>query len=140
MNRNPTPRHSEQILLRSNPVARQEAHSSQSAMFVALWFIPWQRSSPMILLQRPFATVALYPAAPHSVQHVCGNSLFRARRHLLAKRGHILPEGPMATRALCTAYGVPFNTSTHTTARRKPDKWGTGTEMSGNPTNQDLTL
>src|SRR6266481_518122 len=91
MNRNPTPRHSEQILLRSNPVARQEAHSSQSAMFVALWFIPWQRSSPMILLQRPFATVALYPAAPHSLQHVCGNSLFRARRHLLAKRGHILP-------------------------------------------------
>ncbi len=68
MNRNPTPRHSEQILLRSNPVARQEAHSSQSAMFVAVWFIPWQRSSPMILLQRPFATVALYPAAPHSLQ------------------------------------------------------------------------
>src|SRR6266404_5656142 len=75
MNRNPTPRHSEQILLRSNPVARQEAHSSQSAMFVAVWFIPWQRSSPMILLQRPFATVALYPAAPHSLQHVCGNHL-----------------------------------------------------------------
>src|SRR6267154_2164054 len=100
MKRNPTPRHSEQILLRSNPVARQEAHSSQSAMFVALWFIPWQRSSPMILLQRPFATVALYPAAPHSVQHVCGNSLFRARRHLLAKRGHILPEGPMATHSV----------------------------------------
>jgi hypothetical protein len=103
MNRNPTPRHSEQILLRSNPVAPQEAHSSQSAMFVALWFIPWQRSSPMILLQRPFATVALYPAAPHSVQHVFGNSLFKARRYLLAKRGHILPEGPMATSALRTA-------------------------------------
>jgi hypothetical protein len=97
MNRNPTPRHSEQILLRSNPVAPQEAHSSQSAMFVALWFIPWQRSSPMILLQRPFATVALYPAAPHSVQHVFGNSLFKARRYLLTKRGHILPEQPMAT-------------------------------------------
>lgn len=97
MNRNPTPRHSKQILLRSNPVAPQEAHSSQSAMFVALWFIPWQRSSPMILLQRPFATVALYPAAPHSVQHVFGNSLFRARRYLLTKRGHILPEQPMAT-------------------------------------------
>src|SRR5258708_5192417 len=61
----------------------------------------------MTLLQRPFATVALYPAAPHSVQHVCGNSLFRARRHLMAKRGHILPEGPMATSALCTASGVP---------------------------------
>jgi hypothetical protein len=94
-----TPLHNEQILLRSNPVALQEAHSSQSAMLVALWFIPWQRSPPMILLQRPSATVALYPAAPHSVQQVFGNSLFRARRQLLAKRGHILPEGSMATSA-----------------------------------------
>jgi len=100
MNRNPTPRHGEQILLRSNPVAPQEAHSAQSAMSVALWFIPWQRSSPTTLLQRPFATVALCPAAPHLVQHVFGNSLFRARRYLLTKRGHILPEGPVATSAL----------------------------------------
>src|SRR5260370_8717847 len=120
MNRNPTPRHSEQILLRSNPVARQEAHSSQSAMFVALWFIPWQRSSPMILLQRPFATVALYPAAPHSAQHVCGNSLFRARRPLLAKPGHIFPAVPLAPTALCTPSDAPFTASTTNTPQPNP--------------------
>jgi hypothetical protein len=67
-NKNPTPRHSEQILLRSKPVASQQAHSSHSAMLVAPRFIPWQRSAPMTLLHRPLATEALYPAAPHSVQ------------------------------------------------------------------------
>jgi len=55
-------------LLRSKPVALQTAHSSQSAMLVAPWFIPWQRSPPMTLLHRPLATEGLYPAAPHSVQ------------------------------------------------------------------------
>jgi hypothetical protein len=93
MNRNPTPRHGEQILLRSNPVAQQEAHSSQSTAFVALWFIPRQRSPPMVLLQRPSATVALYPAVPHSVQQVFGSSLFRARRYLLADRGLLFLSG-----------------------------------------------
>jgi hypothetical protein len=67
-NRKPAPRHSEQILLRSKPVAPQQAHSSQSAILFALRFIPWQRSPPMTLLHRPLATEALYPAAPHSVQ------------------------------------------------------------------------
>lgn len=78
-NKNPAPRHCEQSLLRSNPVASQDGHSFQSAMFVALRFAPWQRSPPIVLLHRPFATEALYPVAPHSVQHVFGSSLFRAR-------------------------------------------------------------
>jgi hypothetical protein len=72
----PAPRHGKQGAFRSAPMPLQDGHSFQSESLVALESVPLQRSPSIVLPQRRWMRVGLYPALPHSVQDVTGTGRF----------------------------------------------------------------